>query len=178
MTLAAEKIADTPSLSKLYELMEQTWGYALDTFDPESEMLIKFLAQEADGGLSIYVTPWQNDFDKTMILNMLRKQFKEKGIQRYVLMSEVWTASYSDKAERDKAVEDRLMPRDHPNRVEKLMLLGVDPGAAEVMQYAAIITKDAEGKRVLGAREVLEAAVKTAGVMTELLGEFTPRSVQ
>lgn len=179
MTITAEKIVETKTakpLSKLYELMEKTWAFAVATFDPTDDTMVQFFAQTDDNKLNIYATPWHNDFEKAMVLNLLRDRFKAEGVQRYTLVSEAFFAEYPADAPEDG--DSELPPSAHPNRIETLIVLGVDPDAHEIMQYNAIITRDADGNRSLGVRVSLEASATPGGVMTELLGTFAPRSVQ
>ncbi len=172
--LNEEELAEA-ELSKLYQMMERSWKFAVETFDPIEDSMVQYLAETADGKLYMFATPWSNDFEKTMVLNILRKKFKEDNIKRYVMVSEAWTAAYPAGMTNDKP---KIMPSEHPERIEKLVLLGVDPEAQEVMQYAATIHRDSEGKRSLGERESLEMSTTVGGVMLELLGPFTQRTVQ
>lgn len=163
----------TPSLSPLHNLMESGWSFALSYIDEEGEELVpQFLGQDDDGTISVYVCPWSSEDEKAWAIKEVAKHFAEHKVKRYVLLSEAYRAAY------DKGSDGEMRPSEHPDREEVLMVLGVDPEAGEALQYFATITKDADGKRKVGDRDVIPMDNTIGGRMLELLGPFKPRTVQ
>lgn len=167
-----------PSLSPLHDLVEHSWSFAESYLGKDGkEIMTQFTAQTADGALNIYMTPWGNEAEKQWTLDKLRAHFAETNVQRYVMISEIWRVTYKGADIPDIRAGKHVMPSQHPNREECLMVLGVDPGAGEIMQFIApIITED--GKRRLGERESPPHEGEASGRMIDLLGPFKRRAVQ
>lgn len=171
--MTASPQTDTPinkDLSPLHALMESTWNIAQKMLaDGEQEIMPQFAA-EVDGALLLYMTPWGDEEEKSAALVFLRKEFAERGVQRYVMLSEAWAIK------REGEYDNSIAPSEAPDRIEVVQVLGVDPGAGEVMSFQAEIHTDGTGRR-LGEREVMEYGAGVGGRMVELLGPIRRATV-
>jgi hypothetical protein len=163
----------TESLSPLLTLMEMQWEMAKRYFseNPKKECAPQFLAETADRKRMVILAPWGSEAEKVALLTMLKWKFVQHEVKRYVMCSEAWVARY----DADKDDPNFKMPSEHPERVEILMLIGVDAEAGEILQYHAEI-KHRNGKRSLGERITLPYG-GFEGRVTELLGPIAKRTV-
>ncbi len=165
------------SLSPLATLMELSWKAASSYIaaHPNRQVAPPISAETADGQRIIMMTPWRNEDDKRVMLEMLRHKFRELGVRRYVLSVEAYMAEYSE-GPKDPNDPAFVMPNKRTDRVEILMIVGVDPAAGESLQYNTKILRR-NGRRTLAEREVLPHSAAMEGRMTTLLGPVTPRTV-
>ena len=162
-------------LSPLLKLVDMSWKIAASFItNNKDELMTQFIAETRDGSLQFYSTPWGNEEEKVIVLDLLRKKFAEEGVVRYVLTSEVWRVRYAADDARLKD-EDRPMPSQDPQRESALMVIGVDPAAGEVLHYGASIIEGDDG-RSLGERQT-EQRGQMGGRMINLLGPFSQRTV-
>jgi hypothetical protein len=164
------------TLSPLLALMNDAWNAAANYIaqHPDREWTSQFCTENASGERFIYLCPWRNEAEKSALLMVLRDQFQRTGVKRYVLASETWMAQQDGTTQPgDPGFQ---MPRDRPDRIEALMVVGVDPEAGEVLQYhAEIIAKGR--RRKLKPRESAPYAGGFSGRMVELLGPIVKRAV-
>jgi len=155
----------TAPLSPLLTLLDANWDIAAKYIakHQDREWISQFVAETASGERLIFLTPWRNEADKAATLIMLGLEFREKGVKRYVLSSEMWMAQNEG-----PPADDFVMPRDRPDRIEALLCIGVDPEAGEILQYHAEIIRVGK-RRKLGERKAA-AHANFSGRMTELLG--------
>lgn len=156
------------SLSPLLDLINATWDIASRYIakHQDREWTPQFVVETANGERCIFVVPWRNESEKAAALVMLGLEFRMKGVKRYVLSSEAWMAQYGS-----EPGEDFQMPSQHPDRIEILQCIGVDPEAGEILQYHAEITHIGKRRKL---RERKVAPYNSfSGRMTELLGPVT-----
>ena len=160
------------TLSPLLSLIEANWDIASCYIAKhhDREWCAQFIAETAEGERLTFFTPWRNEEEKAATLIMLGLTFREKGVKRYVLSSEVWMAEYEG-----KSGENFVMPVNRPDRIEALQCIGVDPEAGEILQYHAEIIRNGR-RRKLGERKAATHN-SMSGRMTELLGPVTKKAV-
>lgn len=86
--------------------------------------------------ISVYMTPWNGEFEKALTIAKLRTLFAEHGIIRYAMVSEVWCI-----ARNADSPDERRPPSQCPDRQERLMVLGVEYGGSQ-HAYCDIIRED------------------------------------
>ncbi len=172
-------MSDIPetSLSPLADLMALSWKAAsyYIAAHPKREIAPQFCAETQHGQRMVMMTPWRNEDDKRFMLEMLRHKFRELGVRRYVLSVEAYMAEYSD-GPTDPNDPDFVMPSKRDDRVEILIILGVDPDAGEILQYHAKIL-NRNGRRKLAERVAEPHSTTMEGRMTTLLGPVIRRTV-
>lgn len=105
------------------ELLAALSQFAETSFEDEGVVAPMFHAVTEDGEQMIYMTPWSDEKSKAMMLQALRKQFSERRVVRYGVVSEVWLAGYDGPASAPVAV----MPRDRPDRQEAVVIAIIAP---------------------------------------------------
>lgn len=105
-------------MTSLRALVDKAAGFAEAMFDPDEMMIPHFLAEAADGGLTVMALALSGrDLDRTRRLAEVK--FKLQGFRRWVFFSEAWSAEYRTG---DRAVQ----PVDHPERIEVVLFDGFD----------------------------------------------------
>lgn len=167
---------ETKDLSPLASLMEASWATASSYImaHPKRELMPQFVAETADGSRTIILAPWQGEADKAATLAMLRVKFTAMDVRRYTLSSETWAAQYQRSVSPE--APGFTMPSQRDDRIEALMVIGVDPESGEILQYYAEIVRQ-NGRCKLKAREVVPHSSAIVGRMTQLLGPVKLRTV-
>jgi hypothetical protein len=165
------------SLSPLLTLMNDAWKTAESYIAqyPDREWTSQFCTEDANGARCIYLAPWRNEREKVMTLTLLSDQFRRGGVKRYVLASEVWMARYDGGGD-PRTTPGFQMPPARSDRVEALMIIGVDPQAGEVLQFNAEIVRKGR-RRTLKPRESVPYTGGFSGRMIELLGPVVRQAV-
>lgn len=110
---------------------------------------------------------------KPIAMEVMRELFKSLDIKRYCYVDEAWLVTaqappgVGTYEEARKHFEGMPMPREHPDRVECIMLYAED----HVEGYFTgrrMITRDADGKGTLGSLESEQPTI-TGGQMTAML---------
>lgn len=84
----------------------------------------RWVAQNDAGETFALMTPWSNEAEKAAVLSFLRHFFALHGVIRYTLSSEVWAREASTRC----AFDDGIAPSEHPDRIERVLVLGVAHG--------------------------------------------------
>lgn len=79
--------------------------------------------------------PWQSDREKTAMLRALKQMFADLGVTAYAIWSECWMATYP-RGPDDPPLDEwpDVMPRDKPDRIDALVIVGVEKGRPPVMR--------------------------------------------
>lgn len=161
---------ETQTLSPLLKLVDHGWEFARSYIaDNNQELTPQFIAENDKGEIEVYVVPWQGDAEKDAALEFLRRQFAERNIKRYVLLSEAWMV----KLPHGPFPPPNIRPSEQPDRQQVLMVTGVDPEAGEILSYTAEII-DGPPREVLPKQAM---PMSMAGRMTELLGPVREPSI-
>jgi len=81
-----------------------------------------FVAESADGQGFVFMAPWGDGEERKHVLNAVRSAFQEKGVVRYVVISEAWLAQYRNEA----AFRKSGMPSQRPDRKEVIVAAAVE----------------------------------------------------
>lgn len=149
--------------SDIRKLMESVFGDARKIALSGEEVCAAFFGQSQDGQVYVYMTPWRDEDDKRMALQMLKLAFVVHGVQSYVQVSECWTVTRYDKDE----AENGPAPSECPDRQEILMVLGVEHG--KVLTATAKLGYDKDANRTVGDLNWLPQDTELTGRMTGLL---------
>jgi hypothetical protein len=155
-------------MTDLAELMDAAEALARGYLAKVDEVGPAVLVQFPSGETGLLALEWGNDQDKALRLAALRLLFRETGVTAYALWSECWMASHVVKAGEpppDPAKWKGVMPRDNPERVDALILIGAEKGRP------AVIRSYRKVKRAGGAtlEPLLDGPDRAAGRLTDLL---------
>ena len=112
----------------------------------------------------VVACPWGSDAERAAILSALHRILQEKQATRYILISEVWQAPM------DPALMARhglTPPSERPDRIEALMVTGVERSGETCTRFAEIVRNDA-GKRTLDIQYDAPAHVDVGGDLVDL----------
>lgn len=120
--------------------------------------------QDQDGKHVLCVTPFGGYEDKKAISMMLRQQFKEQNIVRYVFISEVWFATFPKGMPTDQ-LDGRISLM--PNRKEAVLLIGEDRDTGEEKVVTMEIDRSGD-KPVLKPMDELTTPEQSKGIFTKM----------
>ena len=86
--------------------------------------------------------PWESPREKTAMLAALKELFAEIDVTAYALWSECWMAvrAIEPGAPRPSLEHYKgVMPRDDPNRIDALIIVGAEKGQPAVMRHWQVI---------------------------------------
>lgn len=90
----------------------------------------------SDGQEAVVGTPWQNDHEKEMTLNILANLMRESHVIRYMVMCEAWMRNATADEVAGYKPGDPLPNidpiRDHPDRMEIVIACAVERGDKRV----------------------------------------------
>ena len=116
--------------------------------------------------------PWESPAQKAMMLDALKVMFADIGVTAYALWSECWMATYP-RGPGDPPLDEwpDVMPRDKPDRIDALVLVGAEKGKPAVFRaWQVIKTSPVTLKRLDGRdgrrRPARRAAGKAARQLT------------
>jgi hypothetical protein len=89
----------------------------------EAELMPTFV-MIADGETLFAPTPWRDARDKARYLGAVRALMKERGVTRYSMVSEAWTAKQPDGWKPGMPVG--ALPGDRPDRKEVVIAIAAD----------------------------------------------------
>ena len=119
----------------------------------------KFLAEDGLGNVMMFLADWRDERDKGAMLAALKIAFRQKGVVRYVMISEAWMAEQKEGDER--------MPSERHDRVDTLWCVGIEYGNRSI----ALCKIAGVGKsRTVGSPE-WDSFTNIEGRMAELLPE-------
>ncbi len=152
-------------MSKFEELVEKAKENVQRMFDERGEILPMWHAQTVDGEDLILATPLGDADQKELLSQALKLFFQEKGVVRYVFMTETWF-----KAVKEGETMFSGDVRHQPDKKEAVMLVGEDrdTGASIMVQLEIDRSK---GKAVLLPASNHNGGV--AGRFTNMFGEPT-----
>ncbi len=107
-------------MSKLEELLEKATENIQRMFDEQGEILPMWHTQTINGEDLVLSTPLGDTDQKDLLTEALRAFFKEKGVVRYVFMTEVWFKAVKEGERFEGEV------RHQPDKKEAVMLIGED----------------------------------------------------
>jgi hypothetical protein len=152
-------------VNKLQELFDIAATNAARIFNDsdDHEVLPMWHAVQGNGEHVLIATPWQDDTEKQIAVEMLRDLFREKQVKRFVFIVEAWIARVKSMRE----VEEGPPPSKHPDRREVLMITAEDRSGETIFgQY--YILRPEHGPPKLSPLEVMPYD-GTSGRMTGLL---------
>lgn len=156
----------------LRALIDHAIEYAQHMFDGDHEMLPTWLAVTNDDQLLMYCTPYDGEGSKDAVVYLLRKEFKDKNVDRYCHIAEAWVVAFKDDAEYNAS--KGVMPSQHPDRREILMVNGGKRGEPYEMHAVCNILRTADGPAWLSPME-LQDYDGMSGRMTNMLEGTTPK---
>ena len=116
-----------------------------------------------NGEHMLIATPWQDDTEKEIALEMLRSVFRQHHVKRFAFIVEAWLAVAATKEE----VFEGPRPSEHPDRREVLMVTAEDRDGSQIMGTYYILRPE-HGPPKLSPLEVNKYD-HTAGRMVGLL---------
>lgn len=131
-------------MTKLEKLFERASEFAVDTFKASGEVMPMWIAQDGKGEVIPILTPFTNDEEKDVTADAVREIFKKVGAVRCAFISEAWML-VGDK--NNKMPEGPI--REHPNRVEALVITVEDNVGVSIMGSYPIL-RPIDGKPRLG----------------------------
>jgi hypothetical protein len=141
-------------------------SFARALFAKDGSFSPMFLAVNKRNEVHAMVVPWANEDEKLMMLDVLRDFFKDQGITRYALLSEVWMVTVHETEMRH--YDDRIRPSQRENRQEAVHILGVD-NKGNTVSYTYPILRDEKGVSL--GEELCWKENNIAGRMARLLEE-------
>jgi hypothetical protein len=116
---------------KLQELFDHAAENAARLFNEsdDHEVLPMWHAVQDDGEHMLIATPWRDDAEKEIAMEMLRDVFRQHRVKRFVFIVEAWIARVGTMAE----VNEGPRPSEHPDRREVLMISGEDRDGSQIM---------------------------------------------
>ena len=150
---------------KLQELFDIAAANAARMFneDPDHEVLPMWHAVQGNGEHMLIATPWKDDTEKMITVDMLRRVFREHHVKRFAFIVEAWLATLKTKRE----VDEGPRPSEHPDRREVLMVTAEDRDGSQIMGVYYILRPE-HGPPKLSPLDV-QTYDKTAGRMVGLL---------
>jgi hypothetical protein len=89
----------------------------------EDELVPLFVMAKRDG-MILCPTPWRDDFEKALMVDMVRQEIRKEGVKAYVFMSEAWSAKQP--AGWKPGDPEGPAPSDRPDRQEIVFALACD----------------------------------------------------
>ena len=110
---------------ELDALLELAGGHARAVLvDMKEAELTPTFVMIADGETLFAPTPWRGERDKAMYLGALRALMKERGVTRYSMVSEAWTAKQPEGWK--PGMPQGPLPGDRPDRKEVVIAIAAD----------------------------------------------------
>lgn len=106
-------------MGSLRTLIERASDWSESLFDPADVMMPHYVAEAADGSITIFaMAVGGRDLDQYRALMQIK--FSSEGYSRWVFFAESWAVEY------DKGETSHFEPKDHPNRMEVVQFTGLD----------------------------------------------------
>lgn len=150
----------TDSKVKLEKLAADVMAFGVDLFDrmgPDKIMPTWIAQSHGDDAWDIGGTPWRNDMEKRIYIEIIKEHFAEIKAVRYALLSETWVI----RRELDKVVD--LPPSESPDRRETLVVMVEDYENSIILRRE--IVRPPKGKPYLKEVETLQIKKSGAGGM-------------
>lgn len=129
-------------MTSLRALIEQASGYAEALFDPKSILTPYYVAEAADGGLTVMalaaVGPRLDELRRSVELRLTLE-----GMRRWVFFSEAFLAEYA------AGEAEQIEPVDHPERVEVILFDAVELKAERRLTATRQILDTGGAKRLM-----------------------------
>ncbi|QGY05569.1 hypothetical protein MMSR116_29480 [Methylobacterium mesophilicum SR1.6/6] len=135
-------------MGSLRSLLDQASSYAEALFDPDDVIRSHFVAEAADGSLTVAVLD-MGGADLDHMRKAMALKFEREGFRRWVFFSEGWMVEPSDHRRRGD-------PQDDPERVEVILFDAFDVGG---------------NRRVRARRQILRTDVAAARVMPLVISQ-------
>jgi len=137
--------------------IELAYNWAKEMLEDTGEFMPSFIAWPKDEeGRMLFTTPWSDEQSKEEMVRLIKMIFMVYNIERYMLVSEVWTVEAKDKC--------KLLPSERDDKKECLGITYVDETQSKM--FAWPIIRNGAGKPSLGEKISYD---KGAGRMSELL---------
>ena len=147
---------------KLWELIEVAAKWATTCFKPgkdpnEPSLVPAWMWENAKGERGIIATPFISDDSKTVAGAMVRHEFEERDVVRYVFTSEVWARAVSvEQAEREEAAGVPMgQVSQHYDRREYIMHAAEDASGGYLAARHPVLRQKGR-KPILGPLEPLD----------------------
>ena len=110
---------------ELDALLEIAGGHARAVLvDMKEAELMPTFVMIADGETLFAPTPWRDEKDKARYLGALRAMMKKRGVTRYSMVSEAWTAKQPEGWK--PGMPQGPLPGDRPDRKEVVIAIAAD----------------------------------------------------
>ena len=128
---------DTTKSAKLRELFDIAAENAARMFleSDDHEVIPMWHAVQGNNEHALIATPWSNDMEKRIAVEMMRDYFRTFHVKRYAFIVEAWTAQVSTMRE----VDEGPRPSEHPDRREVLMISAEDRSGETIMGHYYIL---------------------------------------
>lgn len=117
----------------LDELLDHAAEWAAKFFDEKGEVHPMWIAITAADERLVIATPWETGKDKDIIIEKLRRFFRERDVVSYALMAESWILEGN---EDEPGIKDYMEGRkpisQHPNRKEVILVTAEDKNSARM----------------------------------------------
>ena len=153
----------------LREFAYHYWEAWKGASEQEEQDIAHLIAQEHDGQITLMAMPWGNEQEKAAILAAVSKVLQSGPYVRYLFIGEVWSREATKEQIQAKG-NNVVMPSQDPNRVEQLMIVGVERYSHDMITLLGKIT-NTEGKRHIAEPE--EITGLQHGRIAELFGDET-----
>jgi|HubBroStandDraft_6_1064221.scaffolds.fasta_scaffold753868_2 hypothetical protein len=128
----------------------------------ETELLPTFLMIAAEENI-LMPAPWGDEIEKKVLLRAAREIMKAKGVSRYSMVSEAWTAKQPEGWK--PGMPQGPLPSDRPDRKEVVIAIAADKTATKSRLWDIV---RGEGGTIVDLR-LDQAAQDLGGRMGELL---------
>ena len=114
---------------ELDALLELAGGHARAVLVDMKDELIPTFVMIADGETLFAPTPWRDEKDKAKYLGAVRALMKERGVTRYSMVSEAWTAKQSEGWK--PGMPQGPLPGDRPDCKEVVIAIAADKATSK-----------------------------------------------
>ena len=152
-------------MDRLKTLLDKTYDFQAEIItgsEIDGDSFPHFVGEDANGKIFIFVTQFEDETQRKLVLMAVRRKFKEHGIVRYAMASETWVVT---KRVEDIA-DDEPHPHEHPDREDGLLVFAVDKAGNVLARNARIVVAD-DHKRHLEPIDMEAASV--TGPLVDLL---------
>ena len=157
----------------LQELFDHGVAFARKLFDEHHEITAMWIAETEDGFRMPIAAPFQNQDEKREVIVGIKKLFKDRGVVRYVYLSEAWVVDVPLSVSQEWLGGDAIAK--HPERREGINVVAEDKEGHTIsgMMY---INRPENGDPVLEDLERFDGDIvnKTDGLLAGILEDDEP----
>jgi hypothetical protein len=126
------------------KLFEYAKAMSKKTLEEQGHHIPMFLADIPAYGITPVACPWGSKKEKHEAVRALGEFFRRVGVTRFIGIIESWMVIPKTKLEYADAM--RVVPSEHPDRIEALYIMADEETRANPMVGYWIITRDADNK--------------------------------